>query len=98
MDLIKTVKERKSVRAFKPDPVSKETIEETLKLATHAASAINLQPWEFTVVMGEERRRLSSTVFMTHVQASCRRNVTFGSFSDPAIFPKKELHRKWLIQ
>src|SRR5512139_1969761 len=73
MDLIQAVKERKSVRAFKPDPVPKETIQEILTLATHAPSAINLQPCEFTVVMGEERERLSRRLIKAYreKQISC---------------------------
>ena len=59
MDLLTAIKERKSIRAFKPDPVPKETVEEILRLSIRAPSAINLQPWEFHVVMGEERERLS---------------------------------------
>jgi nitroreductase len=59
MDLVKIIKERKSIRAFKSDPIPKKTIEEILKLAIHAPSAINLQPWEFFVVIGEEKERLS---------------------------------------
>ncbi len=59
MDLIKAIQERKSIRAFKPGPVPKEKIEAVLNLAIHAPSAINLQPWEFIVVAGEERERLS---------------------------------------
>jgi nitroreductase len=59
MDLLKVIKERKSLRAFKPDPIPKEKIEEILKLAIHAPSAINLQPWEFIVLTGEEKKRLS---------------------------------------
>jgi nitroreductase len=31
MDLLKAIRERKSVRAFKPDPISKEKIEEMIK-------------------------------------------------------------------
>jgi nitroreductase len=58
MDLLKAIKERKTIRAFKPDPVPKERIEEILRLAIHAPSAINLQPWEFIVVTGEEKERL----------------------------------------
>jgi nitroreductase len=58
MDLLKAIKERKTIRAFKPDPVPKERIEEILKLAINAPSAINLQPWEFIVVTGEEKERL----------------------------------------
>lgn len=59
MDLLRAINERKSQRAFKADPVPKEKIEEILKLTIHAPSAINLQPWEFIVVTGEERERLS---------------------------------------
>jgi nitroreductase len=59
MDFANIVKERKSMRAFKPDNVAKEEIEEVLGVALRAPSAINLQPWEVTVVMDEERQRLS---------------------------------------
>jgi nitroreductase len=59
MDLLKAIQERKSFRAFKANPVPRETIQEILKLAILAPSAINLQPWEFVVVTGEERERLS---------------------------------------
>ena len=59
MDLLKVIKERKSIRAYKPDPIPKERIEEILRLTLHAPSAINLQPWEFIVVTGEEKVRLS---------------------------------------
>jgi nitroreductase len=59
MDLPTIIEERKSVRAFKPDPVSEETIRSILALAVQAPSAINLQPWEFVVVVGQERERLS---------------------------------------
>jgi len=59
MDLMKAIQERKSIRAFTSDPIPREKIEELLKFATKAPSAINLQPWEFVVVTGEERERLS---------------------------------------
>lgn len=59
MDLIQAIMERRSIRAFKPDQISKEQVKEVLNIAINAPSAINLQPWEFTVVMGEEKARLS---------------------------------------
>jgi len=73
MDLIKAIRERKSFRAFKPDPISRETIQEVLTLASHAPSAINLQPWEFVVVTGEERERLSRRLIKAYKekQISC---------------------------
>jgi len=59
MDLLKVIQERKSIRAFKADPIPKERIEEIIKLSIDAPSAINLQPWEFIIVSGEEKERLS---------------------------------------
>ena len=59
MELVKAIQERRSVRAFRPDPIPTETIRGIMELATRAPSAINLQPWEFIVVMGEEKQRLS---------------------------------------
>ena len=55
MDILDVIRGRKSVRRFKPDPVPREKIEGILSLAIRAPSAINLQPWEFTVVIGEEQ-------------------------------------------
>ena len=49
----------KNIRAFKPDVVPRERIEEILRLTIYAPSAINLQPWEWIVVTGEEKERLS---------------------------------------
>lgn len=66
MDLMQTIKERKSVRAFRPDPVPRELLETILGAATCAPSAINLQPWEFTVVIGDERQRLSRLLIKSY--------------------------------
>ena len=59
MDVIEAIQERRSTRGFLRKPVEKETLERLIALATQAPSAINLQPWEFAVVSGEERKRLS---------------------------------------
>jgi nitroreductase len=73
MDLIEAINERKSIRGFKPDPVPREKIEEILNVVTNAPSAINLQPWEFFVVMGEEKARLSRRLIKAYKekQISC---------------------------
>jgi len=59
MDTIETIRARRSTRAFLERPVERDTLEKLLSLALEAPSAINLQPWELTVVTGEERKRLS---------------------------------------
>ena len=73
MDLLKVINERKSIRAFKTDPVPREKIEEILNLTIHAPSAINLQPWEFIVLTGEEKERLGRRLIKAYreKQISC---------------------------
>jgi nitroreductase len=44
------VEERRSVRAFLPDPVPRDVLERCLESARRAPSSSNLQPWEFVVV------------------------------------------------
>lgn len=74
MELEKIITERHSTRAFSDKPVRRETIEKLLSLSTRCPSAINIQPWEFTVVMGEERLRLSRAL----VKTMRERNISCG--------------------
>ena len=53
MDVVEAIKLRKSVRGYKPDPVSREILSEILEIATRSPSSVNIQPWEFTIVAGE---------------------------------------------
>jgi nitroreductase len=50
MDCIQALKTRRSVRAYTGEPVSRETIEDIVDCGRLAATARNLQPWEFVVV------------------------------------------------
>ncbi|MBU0514528.1 MAG: nitroreductase [Proteobacteria bacterium] len=73
MDVLDAMKDRHSCRAFTRRPVEREIIEELLRLSGLAPSAINLQPWECTVVLGEELRRLGRSLQKTlkERQATC---------------------------
>ncbi|NIJ40545.1 nitroreductase [Parvibaculum indicum] len=65
MHIDDTIRSRKSVRAFKPDPVPRELMEEILELASRAPSGTNIQPWKVHVVAGDVRDRLVAEV-MAH--------------------------------
>jgi len=54
MDVEDAVRQRKSIRAFKPDPVPREKLRSILEQALRAPSWANTQPWEFVVVAGEQ--------------------------------------------
>jgi nitroreductase len=57
MDFTRTVRTRRMIRAFKPDPVSKEKIERILSLAQHYPSAGYSQEVAFVVIIDEEGRK-----------------------------------------
>jgi nitroreductase len=58
MDIIETIRSRKSIRGYKPDPVAKEVLESILNIATRAPSSINTQPWKIDVVTGEVMEKI----------------------------------------
>ncbi|MCK4416965.1 MAG: nitroreductase family protein [Candidatus Latescibacteria bacterium] len=50
MDIHQTIKERKSVRRYRPDPVPAEKLDAVLDAIRLAPSGRNAQPWRFIVV------------------------------------------------
>ena len=46
------VKQRRTIRGFKPDPVPNAIIREILEIARYAPSNCNTQPWHLTLVSG----------------------------------------------
>jgi nitroreductase len=72
---------RKSIRAFKPDPVPRETVEEILTLASRAPSGGNLQPWRVYVLLDAARDELVRRV------AEKRRETPMGEPPEYPIYP-----------
>jgi len=60
---------RRSIRAFKPDPVPKETVEKILAQASRAPSGTNVQPWKVYALAGSVKDSLAREMhaaFMRH--------------------------------
>ena len=58
MDFETLVRERRSIRGYKPDPVPKQLIEEIIDIAKGAPSSMNTQPWHLHVITGEPLNRI----------------------------------------
>ena len=52
--LLELVKNRRSIRSFKPDPIPDEYVDKIIEAARWAPSGFNSQPWEFVVVRKQE--------------------------------------------
>jgi nitroreductase len=55
--------ERYSVRAFRPEPVAREIIEQVLKVAQRTASWCNSQPWQVVIASGEAKERFRKAIY-----------------------------------
>lgn len=72
---------RKTIRAFKPDPVSREIIEAMLTRAARAPSGGNLQPWRVYVLIGKARDEMVRRV------AEKRKEHPMGEAPEYHIYP-----------
>jgi nitroreductase len=57
---------RKSIRAFLPTPVPRETLEEILQVAARAPSGTNTQPWNVWVLSGQSKAELSRKILAAY--------------------------------
>lgn len=57
MEVSRAIKERRSVRSYKQDPVPEEDLKEILDAGRWAPSAGNRQPLELVVIKEDEKRR-----------------------------------------
>ena len=62
MEFDRVIKERRSIRKYQPNEISKNLLEEVLETALWAPSGMNKQDWELIVVRGKERDRLLEIV------------------------------------
>ncbi len=67
------MKQRKSIRKFLDKPVPRTDMEDLIRSAGSAPSALNLQPWEYVVACGEKKNWLVSCIKKAHKtkKASC---------------------------
>lgn len=62
MDVLDAIAGRKSIRAFKSDPVSRETVEKILEASQRAPSGTNTQPWHVYVCAGDVKQAITDEV------------------------------------
>ena len=89
MDVVEAMRSRKSIRAFKPDPVSKQVLEEILEAACRAPSALNTQPWEFFVIGGDALKQVCEEN-VKHLKAGAPLELEVAE----SAFPRESVYRK----
>jgi nitroreductase len=90
------IRTRRSVRAFLPTPVPRETVEELLALAARSPSGTNIQPWKVRAVAGEVRDRLCAAILEAldrDGQAAHKRDWNYypGNWREPFLSRRRKI-------
>ena len=57
MSVLKVIRERRSVRRYRADPIPEDVLHRVLEAARFSPSGKNLQPWKFVLVQDESLKR-----------------------------------------
>ncbi len=57
-DVLKTIRTRRTIRQFKPDPIEDEMLQAILDAGRWAPSFSNLQPWKFFVIKDQKLKNI----------------------------------------
>ncbi|MGQ4912363.1 MAG: nitroreductase family protein [Candidatus Thorarchaeota archaeon] len=90
MDVIKAIRERRSIRKYKPDRVGIEDIDLILNAGRWAPSASNKQPWHFIVVRDAGMRERLARAH-DYGQFMAESPVVIVVLGDPGRHPKYHL-------
>lgn len=64
LNVREAAEQRRSIRAYAPEPIPRDDLEEILDVARRAPSAFNVQPWRFLIVETPEvKERLGAAAY-----------------------------------
>ena len=76
MDLYEAISARRNVHKFKPEDVPRDKLKKILEAGLRAASAFNMQPWEYIVIKDSEQiKRLAQYKYDHNMQGLLASNV-----------------------
>jgi nitroreductase len=90
--VLDAIASRRSVRAFRSDPVPREVVERILAAAARAPSGTNMQPWRVRVLTGAAKARLSKAVWDAAMNEPEPHKSEYAYY--PAQFPEPYLSRR----
>ncbi|MDR6551587.1 nitroreductase [Paenibacillus qinlingensis] len=76
------IKERRTIRDFKQDPVSDELLLELLNVAVWAPNHGNRQPWRFILYKGDGRKALADAMLQTYDDEEMREKHGIPKWND----------------
>jgi 5,6-dimethylbenzimidazole synthase len=83
-DLLELVKQRRSCRRFKPEPVPEEMIGKIIEAARWAPSGANTQPWDFIVIKNPQTMESITGFLNEHNVLTHKMELTRNPNRNPA--------------
>lgn len=95
IEIVEAIRARKSIRAFLPQPVPKQILEEVLELAARSPSWGNTQPWEVIVIGGETMEQVKEALLQAaRAEVSSNPDIPYPRFAEPYISRRRDLGYK----
>jgi nitroreductase len=82
-DVFEAARTRRSIRAYRPDPVPHETLREIVALGRHAPSGSNIQPWHVHVLTGSALLRLGTAIQTAFLNDEPGHTRDYEYYTDP---------------
>jgi nitroreductase len=82
-DVFEAARTRRSIRAYKPDPVPAATLREIVALGRHAPSGSNIQPWRVHVMTGTTLKRVGTAIQQAFVNEEPGHRRDYDYYTDP---------------
>ncbi|MDB5901696.1 MAG: hypothetical protein JWM26_574 [Betaproteobacteria bacterium] len=86
-DVFDAARTRRSIRAYKPDPVPAEVLREIVAVARHTPSGSNIQPWRVHVLTGATLKRVGDAIKHAFLSDEPGHTRDYEYYTDPVYEP-----------
>lgn len=86
-DVFTAARTRRSIRAYKADPVPIDIVREVVTLGGHAPSGTNIQPWRVHVLTGATLTRVGSAIQQAFLSDESGHQRDYDYYTDPIVEP-----------
>ena len=93
-DVFAAARSRRSIRAYKPDPVPLQLLRDIVELGRHAPSGSNIQPWRVHVLTGATLKRVGSAIQSAFLSDEPGHKRDYDYYTDPVFEPYLKRRRE----